>query len=131
MGHFIASSTLPLQGCSQGRHRHSMEEQKRRFCQCSVPEGEAGSQLLWKKWYTHSDCKNVTTKLKSRNHLSSSMGVSIYRQEYNIFNSHDKSLINSTKERRFLTMSDQYNSLTIKTHWWVTTALLKNDNGSW
>lgn len=62
------------------------------------------------------DCKNVTTKLKSRNHLSSSLSVSIYRQGYNIFNSHDKNLINSTKERRFLTKSDQYNSLTIKTH---------------
>ena len=43
-------------------------------------------------------------KLKSRNHLSSSMGVSIYRHGYNIFNSHDKNLINFTKERSFLTV---------------------------
>ena len=50
------------------------------------------------------DCKNVTMKLKSRNHLSSSMGVSIYRHGYNIFNSHDKNLINFTKERSFLTV---------------------------
>lgn len=55
------------------------------------------------------------------------MGVSIYRHGYNIFNPHDKNLINFTKERSFLTVrSVQLPDK--KTNWQITTALLKNDN---